>query len=520
MLLTENLKTDILKNFQSQDLDLAEQKAQFLVNKGFSDPWLCNMLAVIFAKQKKFTLASEYFKILVNLYPDNSENFFNLGNLYRDSEDNDNAIKYYKLSLEKNSKSYETLIELSKVFIKEKKIANAIFYAEKAKKIKTNLYEADGIIAQSLFSKGEFENSLKIYQGILKSCSNGDKEKITVNISSNLIELGKITEAKKLLSSLKTKQAKYNLSLIDLKNGNLIEGWNGYDNGIEVEARLIRQYDKVSKILPLWSPNKIYKSILVLGEQGLGDEIMFFPLLKNLFKNNLKVGLLMDRRLKSFFSRSLDKHDFFEDINQALKEGYESFIPIGSLCKYFLKNHDDFLHSPVYLSPDKDRVKKISKLWNSSKPKIGISWHSESLSHGPMRNIKLKKFFKIFTDINADFINLQYGDKKKEINNLNKRNNKNIFLNDEIDNKNDLEGLAAKISICDLVISIDNSTLHFAGSLNKKTFGLIPKVGDWRWMNYTNSTPWYKSITILRQSDDWEHVIGNLYNFCERKFNN
>ena len=304
MLLTENLKTDILKNFQSQDLDLAEQKAQFLVNKGFSDPWLCNMLAVIFAKQKKFTLASEYFKILVDLYPDNSENFFNLGNLYRDSEDNDNAIKYYKLSLEKNSKSYETLIELSKVFIKEKKIANAIFYAEKAKKIKTNLYEADSIIAQSLFSKGEFENSLKIYQGFLKSCSNGDKEKITVNISSNLIELGKITEAKKLLSSLKTKQAKYNLSLIDLKNGNLIEGWNGYDNGIEVEARLIRQYDKVSKILPLWSPNKIYKSILVLGEQGLGDEIMFFPLLKNLFKNNLKVGLLMDRRLKSFFSRS------------------------------------------------------------------------------------------------------------------------------------------------------------------------------------------------------------------------
>ena len=76
MLLTENLKTDILKNFQSQDLDLAEQKAQFLVNKGFSDPWLCNMLAVIFAKQKKFTLASEYFKILVDLYPDNSEYFF------------------------------------------------------------------------------------------------------------------------------------------------------------------------------------------------------------------------------------------------------------------------------------------------------------------------------------------------------------------------------------------------------------------------------------------------------------
>ena len=520
MLLTESLKTDVLKNFHAQDFDLAEQKAQFLVNKGFSDPWLCNILAVIFAKQKKFTLASEYFKILVDLYPEDSENYFNLGNLYRDSKDNDNAIKYYKLSLDKNSKSYEALMELSKVFLKEKKIDKAIFYAEKVRKIKSYLHEADSIIAQSLFQKGKFENSLKIYQGILKSCSKSDKEKINVNISSNLIELGKITEAKKLLSNLKTKQAKYNLSLIDLKNGNLLDGWKGYDNGVEVETRAIRQYDKVSNILPLWSPNKIYKSILVLGEQGLGDEIMFFPLLNNLFKNNLKVGLLMDRRLKSLFSRSLPRHDFFEDINQALYKGYESFIPIGSLCNYFLKEHNDFLKNSLYLSPNKERVKSLVKLYNSKKPIIGISWHSESLSHGPIRNIKLKHFFEIFKGINTNFINLQYGDKKKEIYNLDKRHNKSIFLSDEIDNKNDLEGLAAKISICDLVISIDNSTLHFAGSLNKKTYGLIPKVSDWRWMNYSNSTPWYKSVTILRQSENWENVIYNLYNICKNKFNN
>ena len=49
MLLTENLKTDVLKYFHARDFDLAEKKAQFLVGKGFSDPWLCNILAVIFA---------------------------------------------------------------------------------------------------------------------------------------------------------------------------------------------------------------------------------------------------------------------------------------------------------------------------------------------------------------------------------------------------------------------------------------------------------------------------------------
>ena len=62
MLLTESLKTDVLKNFHAQDFDLAEQKAQFLVNKGFSDPWLCNILAVIFAKQKNLHLLQNILK--------------------------------------------------------------------------------------------------------------------------------------------------------------------------------------------------------------------------------------------------------------------------------------------------------------------------------------------------------------------------------------------------------------------------------------------------------------------------
>ena len=57
-----------------------------------------------------------------------------------------------------------------------------------------------------------------------------------------------------------------------------------------------------------------------------------------------------------------------------------------------------------------------------------------------------------------------------------------IFLEDFID-KNDIDGLSAKIEACDIVISIDNSTLHLAGSLNKDTIGLIPKVSDWRWMS-------------------------------------
>ena len=75
---SESLKGDIVNIFNLQDYDTAEKKAQFLVSKGYSDPWLCNILAVIYAKQKKFTLAAKYFKILTELFPNDYESF-NLG---------------------------------------------------------------------------------------------------------------------------------------------------------------------------------------------------------------------------------------------------------------------------------------------------------------------------------------------------------------------------------------------------------------------------------------------------------
>ena len=103
MNLTDSLKIDLLKTFEARNYLLAETKAQTLVRKGFSDPWLCNILAVIFAKQEKYSLAAKYFKILTELFPNDYESFFNLGNVYRDTKDISQSKEYYTLSLKKNT---------------------------------------------------------------------------------------------------------------------------------------------------------------------------------------------------------------------------------------------------------------------------------------------------------------------------------------------------------------------------------------------------------------------------------
>ena len=114
MILTESLKIDLLKTFEARNYKLAETKAQSLVRNGFTDPWLCNILAVIFAKQEKYSFAAKYFKILTDLFSKDFESFFKLGNLYRVTKDFTNSKKYYSLALEKNPSHLETCFNLVK----------------------------------------------------------------------------------------------------------------------------------------------------------------------------------------------------------------------------------------------------------------------------------------------------------------------------------------------------------------------------------------------------------------------
>jgi hypothetical protein len=47
-------------------------------------------------------------------------------------------------------------------------------------------------------------------------------------------------------------------------------------------------------------------------------------------------------------------------------------------------------------------------------------------------------------------------------------------------------------------VSIDNSTVHFAGAIGKKTEVLMHESADFRWEMQGNTTKWYKSLSLKR----------------------
>ena len=73
----------------------------------------------------------------------------------------------------------------------------------------------------------------------------------------------------------------------------------------------------------------------------------------------------------------------------------------------------------------------------------------------------------------------------------------------------ELDDFTAKIAALDLVISVDNSTVHFAGAIGRPVWTLLPFSSDWRWMLEGDTTPWYPTMRLFRcaRPDAWSDIM-------------
>ena len=106
------------------------------------------------------------------------------------------------------------------------------------------------------------------------------------DISACYIFLGDLVNAKRFnLLAGKSNASEFNNGIIQLILGNYHEGWKGYDSGILNNSRDLRNgYEKFDE-LPEWNPDIHFDSVVLIGEQGIGDEIMYSTIIGCLFLN-------------------------------------------------------------------------------------------------------------------------------------------------------------------------------------------------------------------------------------------
>lgn len=151
--------------------------------------------------------------------------------------------------------------------------------------------------------------------------------------------------------------------------------------------------------------------------------------------------------------------------------------------------------------------------------RIGIAWRGGTLRNRQyLRSTQLSQWLPVIAQRGFEFVSLQYGDNRAELQELQRQNN--ITIRNVGDAVKDLDDLGALITALDLVISVDNTVVHLAGALGAPVWVLLPFSCEWRYLRSGDAMPWYPSARLFRQTEprDWQSVMARIANALGRDF--
>lgn len=289
----------------------------------------------------------------------------------------------------------------------------------------------------------------------------------------------------------KLKAAMHNKGLAQLMLRRWAEGWENYFLTLGVKHREKRSYG-----LPEWNGES--GKVIVYGEQGVGDEIMFASCLPDLLQTN-QVVFDCDSRLEGLFRRSFDIPTYgtrFKKETPLMDEHEADYqCSIGQLPKFFRNTEEDFPGSP-YLKVDPDQSIMWRALFDTFKgAKVGIAWSGGLPGTGQKnRTLFIDDLKPLFEQENT-YISLEYKDvPQQDLDELSMKSYPKATRKG-----GDIDDLAALIGELDYVITACTTVVYIAGALGIPCFVLVPSCPSYRYHTMGSDFPWYNSVRLIRQ---------------------
>ncbi|MEZ5950873.1 MAG: tetratricopeptide repeat protein [Planctomycetaceae bacterium] len=311
-------------------------------------------------------------------------------------------------------------------------------------------------------------------------------------------------------------EAYHSLGQLHLREQNYPTGWEFYRWRYRKRDHDHRHYN-----FPAWREESCEKqSLLVFSEQGIGDVIMFATCLPDLLTHARNVTVEVDPRMVGLFARSFPKVRVIPrpaiDVPERMHPpGIDLQISLADLPERYRRSPLDFPRQASLLQADSALQQKWRQRFQQlgTGLKVGISWFGgKNLELQTRRSLPLADWEPILKTPGVHFVNLQYGPAAQERLDIERRFGIPIHDWADSDPLQDLEDFSAKLSALDLVISIDNATVHFSGGLGVPCWTLLAAVPDWRWGLQSEITGWYESLRLFRQQrqGDWTPVVQRL----------
>ena len=338
------------------------------------------------------------------------------------------------------------------------------------------------------------------------------------NAGIALKDLGKTEDAfiayrKALSLNSDDPESHVNLCYLLLSQGKIAEGLD------EFEWRWLKRNETLGKrsfSKPIWNGKESLKgkTILIWGEQGPQDMIIWSTCLKNLTALAENCILECPAKLVPLFSRSFPEIEVRAENRNEINEpkDFDFHLPMGSLFRCFTSKITHQKISDAFIITDPSRVEywktRLNKLANG--PFIGISWKSPVITPARSQNYtQLSDWQPVLSNPNVNFINLQSTDFKNDLADIKNKFGVQIHNFDDLDHYNNLDDVAALCKALDMCISVSTAVAAIAAGVGTQT-----KVVTWRQSPWNNIlfAPTGPNVEIVERNtwEPWDQVFEKI----------
>jgi len=453
------------------------------------------------------------FEEALSLCPTFPEPYYELGNQLREENQLEASVLYFQKAIELNPDYAKAHNNLGVVLMKQEKTEDALSCFREAIRAKPDLAAAHSNIGELLYRLGKLDESLIWADKALALDPLFADAYITKGLS--LKYQGRLAEAerafrKALEINPQHRSARYNLGTVLLARGELAEGWAHYGH------RFFRDSGTLKRDFPqpLWNGEELRdKTLLVWGDQGIGDEILFATMFPEIIARARHCIIECAPKLVALFASSFPEAIVVPCIHPpdpaTLKGDFQ--IAAADLARWLRPSVSSFPSRNDPLTPDPERVVHWKTRLAELGPglKVGFCWRSRNLKNcRSLQYANLRQWGPILTVPGVHFVNLQYDECTAELAEASERFGIPLHVFPEVDLFDDLHEAAALTKALDLVVTAATAASGLAAATGVPTWEM--GYGS-TWVSLgTDHVPWFPSqrMYIRRWDQTWEETIA------------
>lgn len=243
------------------------------------------------------------------------------------------------------------------------------------------------------------------------------------------------------------------------------------------------------------------RTVLVHGEQGLGDDLFFLRFAAQLRQRGARVEGLVIKRLTGMVGRS-GALDACAPAAERIPPGPE-YRMLADL-PFLLESHRGPVPGSLRFEPLPDNVRDVAaRLKDLPRPLIGLTWRAGTApeigsSRALFKSVPFEDFATMAAMLPGTLLVMQREPKVEELARLRELCGPRIA--DLSDLNPDLEALLALLVQLDDYVCVSNTNVHLLAALGRTARVLVTRTMEFRWMAEGADSPWFPGFPVYRQA--------------------